>query len=310
MSDCSICPRHCHVDRSKSPGFCGMPDTLRIARAAPHFWEEPSISGTNGSGAVFFSGCNLHCCFCQNHDIASCCHGTDCMPDALVRILLHLQAKGVHNINLVTASHYTHQLIPVLQAAKSQGLRLPIVWNSSAYESVETLRLLDGLVDIYLPDFKYWDCDTAKRYAHAPDYPDIAKAAIAEMVRQVSALQMDANGILRHVVQVRHLVLPKAGQAARQILWYLHQTYGDRIGISIMSQYTPMPQVADDPVLSLRLSPKEYDRIVRYANQIGIEHAFIQELDSGSSAYIPDFFADLPDTAPRNGFPHERSWSL
>ena len=287
---CTLCPRRCGVDRTDKRGFCGESETMRIARAAPHMWEEPPISGRNGSGTIFFSGCNLRCIYCQNHEIAVSHLGYEISGDALLRIMLDLQEQGVHNINLVTAGHFTPQLIPVLQKAKAGELRIPVVWNSSGYESAAMLRMLDGLIDIYLPDFKYLNPQTAKEYSNAPDYPDIAKAALAETVRQCGAPQINPEtGLMTRGVQVRHLVLPGHAQESRQILWYLYQTYGNGIGYSIMNQYTPMPQMKEHPLLSRRVTPQEYVNVVRYAKQIGIENAFTQEGEAACESFIPEF---------------------
>ena len=270
-------------------GYCGEANGFRIALAAPHMWEEPPISGQNGSGTVFFSGCSLRCIYCQNHAIAVSHLGYEVTADQLIRIMFDLAEKGVHNINLVTAGHYTVQLVPVLEQARKSGLRIPFLWNSSGYELPETLRLLDGLIDIYLPDFKYIVPQTAKEYSNAPDYPEIAKAALAEMVRQCGSPQLDMQGIMQRGVQVRHLVLPGHAQESRQILWYLYQTYGNRIGYSIMNQYTPMPQMRAHPLLSRRVTEKEYDNVVRYAQQIGILNAFTQEGEAAAESFIPAF---------------------
>ena len=270
-------------------GYCGEANGFRIARAAPHMWEEPPISGQNGSGTVFFSGCSLRCIYCQNHEIAVSHLGYEVTADQLIRIMFDLAEKGVHNINLVTAGHYTVQLVPVLEQARKSGLRIPFLWNSSGYELPETLRLLDGLIDIYLPDFKYIVPQTAKEYSNAPDYPETAKAALAEMVRQCGSPQLDMQGIMQRGVQVRHLVLPGHAQESRQILWYLYQTYGNRIGYSIMNQYTPMPQMRAHPLLSRRVTEKEYDNVVRYAQQIGILNVFTQEGEAAAESFIPAF---------------------
>ena len=287
---CELCPRRCGIDRSLQRGYCGESETIRIARAAPHLWEEPPISGTNGSGTVFFSGCNLRCIYCQNHEIAVSHLGYEVTPEKLLRKIYDLQAQGVHNINLVTAGHFTLQLIPVLRKAKASGLNIPIVWNSSGYESCEMLRMLDGLIDIYLPDFKYLHPQTAKEYSNAPDYPEIAKAALAEMVRQSGSPQINPEtGLMTRGVQVRHLVLPGHAQESRQILWYLYQTYGNRIGYSIMNQYTPMPQMKDHPLLSRRVTAQEYENVIRYAKQIGIENAYTQEGEAACESFIPEF---------------------
>ncbi|MBR5372563.1 MAG: radical SAM protein [Oscillospiraceae bacterium] len=286
---CTLCPRRCGINRAEKTGFCGESETLRIARAAPHYWEEPPISGTNGSGTVFFSGCNLRCIYCQNHEIAVSHVGYEISPEQLCDTMLQLQADGVHNINLVTGSHYVQQLVPVIRIAKQRGLHIPIVWNSSGYELPETLKLLDGLVDIYLPDFKYISPKLAAEYSHAPDYPEIAKAALAEMVCQCGEQMKDENGLLKRGVQVRHLVLPGHTQESRRILYYLHETYGSRIGISIMNQYTPMPQCQAHPLLSRRVTDREYEHVVRYAEQIGIADAFTQEGEAAAESFIPQW---------------------
>ena len=289
-NNCLRCPRQCGVDRSVQYGFCGESEEIRIARAAPHMWEEPPISGKNGSGTIFFSGCNLRCIYCQNHEIAVSHLGYPVSADQLLRIFFDLQAQGVHNINLVTAGHFVKELLPVLQKAKGAGLQIPILWNSSGYESAETIRMLEGLIDIYLPDFKYINPKTAKEYSNAPDYPEIAKLSLAEMVRQTGAPQIDKEtGLMTRGVQVRHLVLPGHAQESRQILWYLCQTYGNGIGYSIMNQYTPMPQMKDHPLLSRRVTAQEYENVIRYAKQIGIENAFTQEGEAACESFIPEF---------------------
>ena len=289
-TNCVLCPRHCGVDRSVQYGFCGESEEIRIARAAPHMWEEPPISGKNGSGTIFFSGCNLRCIYCQNHEIAVSHLGYPVSADQLLRIFFDLQAQGVHNINLVTAGHFVKELLPVLKKAKGEGLQIPILWNSSGYESAETIRMLEGFIDIYLPDFKYINPKTAKEYSNAPDYPEIAKQSLAEMVRQAGAPQIDKEtGLMTRGVQVRHLVLPGHAQESRQILWYLCQTYGNGIGYSIMNQYTPMPQMKDHPLLSRRVTAQEYENVIRYAEQIGIENAYTQEGEAACESFIPEF---------------------
>ena len=253
-------------------------------------WEEPPISGKNGSGTIFFSGCNLRCIYCQNHEIAVSHKGRPVTPEQLLETMFSLKEQGVHNINLVTPSHYVLALIPVLQKAKAADIGIPFVWNASGYEKPETLALLDGLIDIYLPDFKYIRSETAKAYSGAPDYPEIAKAALAEMVRQCGAPVISPEtGLMTRGVQVRHLVLPGHAQESRQILWYLYQTYGSSIGYSIMNQYTPMPQMKNHPLLSRRVTEQEYENVVRYAKQIGIENAFTQEGEAASESFIPAF---------------------
>lgn len=290
LKDCVLCPRQCHVDRlSGQTGYCGQTAIIHAARAALHFWEEPCISGTNGSGTVFFSGCNLRCVFCQNHNIALGNAGHEISPKRLCDIFLELQEKGAHNINLVTPTHFVAQLIPALLSAKDQGLSIPIVYNCGGYEEVDTLRLLDGLIDIYLPDFKYYSSDLSNRFSHAKDYFEKAYLAIAEMYRQVGEPVFDANQLMTRGIIVRHLILPGQTKDSKKILRYLHETYGNQIYISIMNQYTPLPQVADIPELNRCLTPEEYDRVLYFADCIGIENGFIQEWGTAKESFIPEF---------------------
>lgn len=290
ITDCALCPRNCHANRQNSAkGYCGQPQSIRIAKIAPHYWEEPFLSGKKGSGTVFFCGCNLRCCYCQNSVLLSPEAGTEVSPAQLEALILDLQENGVHNINLVTATHYTHQLVPVLQKLRKNGLSIPVVWNSSAYESTETLQMLEGLVDIYLPDYKYSSSEAAKEYSNAKDYPQVALDAIREMLRQVGSPQMDETGMMYKGVQVRHLVLPGHSKESRQALYQLYQAFGEQIGLSIMNQYTPMPQVADHPLLSRRVTQKEYESVIRYALQIGWQNALTQEEDAATEFFIPHF---------------------
>ena len=292
MSDCTLCPRDCHVNRDAGEiGFCGQTARLTAARAALHFWEEPCLSGTNGSGTVFFSGCNLRCVYCQNHEIARGQAGREITVTRLSDIFLELQEKGAHNINLVTPTHFVPQIIAALQTAKKQGLSIPVIYNTSAYEKVETLRMLEGLIDIYLPDLKYRDTALSEKYSHAPDYFKTASAAITEMVRQVGA-PVFADGedsLMCRGVIVRHLLLPGCGRDSRQILRFLHETFENDIYVSIMNQYTPLSQVSDIPPLNRRVSAREYDRLVDYAIRVGIENGFMQEGESASESFIPPF---------------------
>lgn len=292
MQDCTLCPRECHADRIAGRlGFCGQSDQLMAARAALHFWEEPCLSGTNGSGTVFFSGCNLRCIYCQNHAIAQGQTGKQISIERLSEIFLELQDKKAHNINLVTPTHFIPQIIKALQNAKDNGLTIPVVYNTSGYEKVDTLKRLEGLIDIYLPDLKYHDTAFSSRYSKAPDYFVKAAAAIDEMLRQ-TGLPVFTDGedslMLKGVI-VRHLLLPGCESDSRYLLRFLHQTYKNDIYVSIMNQYTPMPQAASVPALNRRISSAEYERIVDYAIRIGIENGFIQEGDTASESFIPAF---------------------
>ena len=290
FSDCTLCPRHCHVNRLLGQaGYCGQ-TTLKAARASLHMWEEPCISGTAGSGTVFFSGCNLRCIFCQNYHIALGEAGREISTKHLAEIFLSLQAQGANNINLVTPTHFVPQILLALQSAKEHGLTIPIVYNSSGYESTETLRLLEGYVDIYLPDFKYMDPALSLKYSHAQDYFTKAKESLAEMVRQTGSPVFDpATGLMKRGVIVRHLLLPGQTKDSKKILRYLHTTYGNQIFISIMNQYTPLPQVKELPELNRRVSPAEYERVLDFALRIGIENGFFQEGETASDSFIPEF---------------------
>lgn len=290
-NNCILCPRNCGINRDRgSKGFCGESNSVRIARAALHFWEEPVISGDNGSGAVFFTGCNLKCIFCQNASIAASEVGKEVSIEALAEIFLKLQGEGANNINLVTASHYVPQVAECIRMARKSGLTIPIVYNTSSYEKPETLRLLDGLVDIYLPDFKYMDAKLAKAYSNAEDYPEIAQTAIAEMYRQVGKPAFDADsGLMRKGVIVRHLVMPGAVGNAKAVIDYLYGTYGDNIYISLMNQYTPVKEFAEYPELNRKVTKREYEKVIQYALDLGVENAFIQEGETAQESFIPAF---------------------
>ena len=290
---CDLCPRKCLVDRKKGEkGICGQTENLKVARAALHFWEEPCISGDAGSGAVFFSGCPLHCVFCQNENIANGTVGKEISLERLVDIFLELQEKRANNINLVTPGHFVPQIVKALDQARKEGLTLPVVYNTSSYETVDTIKMLEGYVDIYLPDFKYMSPGLSKKYSHAPDYAEVAKAAIAEMVRQTGKAVFvngdEDNLILRGTI-VRHLTLPGCMEDSMQILKYLHETYGDMIYISIMNQFTPLSNLEKYPELNRRITDEEYETLVDYAIEIGIENGFIQEGDTAEESFIPAF---------------------
>lgn len=291
MQNCTLCPRNCGADRlSGRAGFCGQSAEPAAARAALHFWEEPCISGFVGSGAVFFSGCGLQCVFCQNHDIAVGRSGRPVSIERLAEIFLELQAKGAANINLVTPGHFIPQICLALEKAKAQGLSIPIVYNTSGYEKVSSLRLLESLVDIYLPDLKYFSPELSAKYSHAADYFETARAAIAEMVRQTGSPVLDAEtGLMRRGVIVRHLLLPGQASDSKKILRYLHDTYHNDIYVSIMNQYTPLPHVSSCPELARTISPAEYEKILDFADKIGIEQGYMQEGGTASESFIPAF---------------------
>lgn len=294
MLECTLCPRNCKANRLMGQkGYCGQSAAIRAGRAALHFWEEPCLSGTEGSGAVFFSGCTLRCVFCQNRSIAESRAGIEISVKRLSQIFLRLQDEKANNINLVTPTHFVPQIAQALEMAKSEGLHIPIVYNTGSYEKTETLKRMDGLVDIYLPDMKYMSPKLGKRYSNAPDYFETAQAAIAEMVRQtgrpVFEERPDGQKIMQKGVIVRHLLLPGCTTDSRRIIKYLHDTYGEDIYISIMNQYTPMEAFADYPELNRRIRRREYDRVVDYALEIGVENGFIQEGGTAEESFIPLF---------------------
>ena len=275
-------------------GICGVTSKVKVARAALHFWEETCISGTKGSGAVFFSGCALHCVFCQNEAIAQGAVGKEIENERLVEIFLELQEQGANNINLVTPGQYIPHIVWAVEQARNQGLRIPIVYNTSSYEKVDSLKQLEGIVDIYLPDFKYWNPDIAKKYSHAADYPEVAKSAIAEMVRQqpVPVFHEDEAQeceIMEKGVIVRQLLLPGQLQDAKKIVKYLHENYGNQIYLSLMSQFTPLPHVEKYPELNRKVSPRTYEKYIDYCLDLGVEQGFIQEGEVAEESFIPDF---------------------
>ena len=290
MKECRLCPRNCGVNRLEGQrGFCGVDAEIMVARSALHMWEEPCISGKEGSGTVFFSGCSLGCGFCQNRTISRGQSGKKITAEHLVELFFQLQDQNANNINLVTAGQFLPQVVTALEMAKQQGLRIPIVYNSSGYEKTEALKMLDGLVDIYLPDFKYMDTELAKKYSHAEDYPQVAQAALAEMVRQVGEAEFDSRGMMKKGVIVRHLLLPGHVKDSKNVLKYLWETYGDRIYISMMNQYTPMPTMKDDPLLSRKVTDREYERLIDYAITLGLNNGFIQEGETAKESFIPEF---------------------
>lgn len=290
MAHCVLCPRVCGANRLKGQkGYCQVDGTLRLGRAALHFWEEPCISGTKGSGAIFFSGCNMGCVFCQNHTLAIAEVGEAITVERLAAICLELQGQGAHNINLVTPTHYVPQIIEALHLSKAEGLKIPIVYNTSGYEKVETLKSLEGLVDIYLPDFKYAQEELARKYSKAVNYFEYATLALQEMVRQVGTPIFDEEGIMQKGVIVRHLMLPGQLKNAKQVVSYLYETYGNQIYVSLMNQYTPLPQASRYPELNRKVTKRGYEHLVNYALGLGLEQGFIQEGETAKESFIPAF---------------------
>lgn len=289
MFTCNLCPRKCNIERKaltdSGKGFCNMGENPVIARAALHFWEEPPISGTNGSGTVFFSGCNLKCVFCQNEDISSGCFGKEVSLERLREIYLELINKGAHNINLVTGTHFINAIAKSLE----EPLTVPVVYNCGGYESVNSLKLLENKVQIYLPDLKYSDDELAIKYSDAPDYFEIATNAIKEMYRQVGNCEFDADGIMTKGVIIRHLILPNNLDNTKRVIDWVKENFNDgEVLFSLMSQFTPN-KTCKIPELSRRLTQEEYDEIEDYLFNSGIEDGFMQELSSAKEEYIPPF---------------------
>lgn len=288
--NCLLCPRKCGINRSTGQtGVCGVSSEIKVARAALHYWEEPCISGKRGSGAVFFSGCSLHCVFCQNREISDGKEGKVISKERLSDIFMELADKGANNINLVTPGQYIPDIVWAVNDAKSRGMKLPIIYNTSGYENVTELKLLEGIVDVYLPDFKYMDSTLSARYSRAKDYPSVAKQALSEMVRQQPDVVIDdATGLIQKGVIVRQLLLPGHVNDAKAVLKYLYDTYHDHVYISMMSQFTPIA-LEDYPEINRTVTKREYERLVNYALEIGITNAFIQEGDVAKDSFIPAF---------------------
>ena len=288
--NCLLCPRKCGINRrTGQTGVCGVSSEIKVARAALHYWEEPCISGKRGSGAVFFSGCSLHCVFCQNREISDGKEGKVISKERLSDIFMELADKGANNINLVTPGQYIPDIVWAVNDAKSRGMKLPIIYNTSGYENVTELKLLEGIVDVYLPDFKYMDSTLSARYSRAKDYPSVAKQALSEMVRQQPDVVIDdATGLILKGVIVRQLLLPGHVNDAKAVLKYLYDTYHDHVYISMMSQFTPIA-LKDYPEINRTVTKREYERLVDYALEIGITNAFIQEGDVAKDSFIPAF---------------------
>lgn len=292
-SPCNLCPRECGAKRSEGQkGYCLVGEEPRVARAALHMWEEPCISGKSGSGTVFFSGCSLRCVYCQNYEISAGEKGKPVSVERLSRIFLELQEKQAENINLVTPEPYVKKIAEAVLLAKRSGLNIPVVYNGSGYAKREVIRKLSGVVDIFLTDFKYMEEEPAGRYSGAPDYPKIAKAALAEMVELTGEPSFDEKGMMKKGVIVRHLLLPGHKKNAREVIRYVHETYQDRVYLSLMSQYTPferLKELSGCEKLSRKVTKREYQAVVEYALSLGVTNAFIQEGDVAEESFIPSF---------------------
>lgn len=296
-SSCILCPRKCRTDRSIHPGRCGATNRIKLARAALHHWEEPCISGERGSGTVFFSGCPLGCVYCQNRSIASCKVGIEVSRERLVDIFFELEQKGAHNINLVTPDCYIPDVAWAITEAKNRGFTLPFICNCSGYHTLEAINTLGELIDVWLPDFKYVSSEYGAKYSAAPDYPEVAKAAIDRMFRLRPECIFDDAGMIRKGVIIRHMMLPEGLCESKAAVKYLYDRYGDAVWLSIMSQYTPFGTLPY-PELSRRVTEKEYDALLDFAIELGVENAFIQEGSSAEESFIPDF--DCEGVLPQN----------
>lgn len=286
---CNICPRNCNVDRSTKVGFCGMLSEIHVAKAYLHEWEEPCISGSRGSGTVFFTGCNLRCVFCQNYKISQENFGVSVSPEKLADIFMSLEKAGAHNINLVTPTIFIPKIKEAIITARNNGLSIPIVYNSNAYENLESLKTLDGLIDIYLPDLKYYSDEVAVKYSNAPHYFEFATKAILEMYRQVGNPVFDNDGIMKKGIIIRHLILPGKLDETKKILRWIKDNLPKEAYISLMGQYTPFYNASKYKELNRRISKKEYEEAIEYFFEIGLENGFVQDDESASESFIPDF---------------------
>ncbi len=290
LKHCTLCPRNCGVDRIMGQrGVCGAGNVVKAARAALHFWEEPCISGERGSGTVFFSYCGLQCVYCQNRAISRGQSGKEISTVRLAEIFLELQQKGAHNINLVTPTHYIPQIVEAVKKAREAGLFVPVVYNTSGYEKPESVALLRGIVDIYLTDFKYMDKGLSLKYSGTSDYAEWAKLALHEMVSQTGGAVFDGEGMMKKGVIVRHLLLPGCLSDAKKIVSYLFETYQNGIIYSLMNQYTPMRGLESVPELCRKVTEEEYETLVDYAVELGVENGFIQEGGTAEESFIPPF---------------------
>ena len=288
LKQCNLCPRRCSVNRYQEKGFCGANNRIKLAYYSLHMWEEPVISGDNGSGTIFFSHCNLRCLYCQNKKISIDGYGKYITNKRLGEIMLELQDRGAHNINLVTPTHYVPQISSVLKKIKNKELKIPVVYNTSSYENIGTLMVMKNLVDIYLADLKYYDDSLGEKYSSCSNYFEVATMAIDEMYRQVGKFELDDNGMMKKGLIVRVLILPGHVHDAKEIINYLYKTYGDDIYISIMNQYTPVNKCKYDN-LNRKVSEDEYEEVINYALTIGVNNAFIQEGDTAEESFIPKF---------------------
>lgn len=290
LKECNLCPRKCNINRLNGEvGFCNSSKDVKVAKVSLHMWEEPCISGTQGSGTVFFSNCNLHCVFCQNHKISHESTGKAVSINRLSEIFLEQQKRGALNINLVTPTHYVPQIIEALKLAKNKGLNIPILYNSNGYENIDTIKALRGFIDVYLPDLKYYKNKFAVKYSKAPNYFHMAREVITEMASQVGEAKFDSNGVIEKGVIIRHLMLPGLLFDSKKIIDFIYSTFNHSVYISLMNQYTPMHESTKYPEINKSLNPAHYDALIQYCLDLGITNCFIQENGASSTAFVPDF---------------------
>lgn len=291
LKKCTLCPRNCGINRYEKVGVCGASHNIKVAHYSLHEWEEPVISGINGSGTIFFSHCNLKCIFCQNKRISTLGYGKEITGERFSEICLELQKMGAHNINLVTPTHYVPQIVTELKKIKNKDLKIPVVYNTSSYENIDTIKLLENIVDIYLADLKYFDNSLGEKYSHCSNYFDIATKAIDEMYKQVGKCVIK-KGLMKKGLIVRILILPGHADDAIKIIEYLYNKYGDNIWISIMNQYTPCNLIFEYDNLNREITDDEYNMVVHYACDLGVVNAFIQTSGTASESFIPKFDCD------------------
>ncbi|AKA71330.1 radical SAM protein [Clostridium scatologenes] len=290
LESCKLCPRNCGINRLKGElGYCNSGKNIKIAKVSLHNWEEPCISGKNGSGTIFFSNCSLKCVFCQNHEISSENIGKEVSIKRLSEIFLEQQKRGAHNINLVTPTHYVPQIIEALKISKASGLNIPILFNTSGYENIETIKLLEGYIDVYLPDIKYFNNKYSQKYSNAENYFAYASNAVKEMFSQVGNIKFNKDGLIEKGVIIRHLMLPGLLFDSKKIIDYIYSTFGDSVYLSLMNQYVPMHNAYKFPEINKSLNYKHYDSMIDYCLSLGIKNAFIQEEGTASKSFIPDF---------------------
>lgn len=289
LKECNICPFLCGVNRGNTIGRCGCHDKVKIALASLHYFEEPCISGENGSGTIFFTGCNLKCIYCQNYEISTKQVGREVSIEELADIMLEQQKRKAENVNLVTPTMYMYQIIEAIKIAREKGLIIPIVYNTNGYERAESLKSLEGYVDVYLPDFKYFDNKLARKYSKVKNYAEVTKKAIMEMYRQVGAPVLDKNGIIQKGLMIRHLILPNHIQNTKDVLKWLKENIDEEVYIDIMAQYFPTYLAKQDDKLNRKLTKKEYEEVKQYVSELDIKNGYMQELGEHEEEYVPEF---------------------